>query len=127
MVFALAGMLLAVGRIEAQQSSPLMQASSVWNAPVQAETPPALVVRTAGSSKSYWLEGLVIGGALGGIAGGLIANAGCGDSDSGYSGSCTGLTFLGGLVGAVIGGVPGALIGGRFHKKEKAGEAAPQE
>jgi len=122
MLLVLAGVLLSFGRIEAQARSPLMHASSIWNSPVQAETPLALRTPVAGSSQTYWLEGLIIGGALGGIVGGLFSSTGCGDTDSGYSGSCTGVTIVGILVGAVLGGVPGVLIGGRFHKPQKAAE-----
>lgn len=118
-VVALLAVLFAFCRIEAQQSSPLIQASSVWGASVQAEAPPALAEWTAESSQSYWLEGLVIGGALGAIAGGLFVGGTCGDTDSGYSGGCFGPTIGGVLVGALIGAVPGVLIGGRFPKHPK--------
>lgn len=126
LILALVGVLLPFSRIEAQQSSPLMQASTVWSGPRQGESPLVPAVRTAGSSQSYWLEGLVIGGALGGIAGGILAGGACGDTDSGYSGDCFGPTIVGAMVGALIGAVPGVLIGGRFKKHPKAAQTAPQ-
>lgn len=116
---ALLGALLTAGRLEAQHALPMPRPSLAWNHATELEQPLASR-RSAGSSQSYWREGLIIGGVLGGIAGGALAGGMCGDSDSGYSGGCVGPAIGGALVGALIGAVSGLLIGGRFKKQPKA-------
>ena len=120
------GALLTAGRLEAQHALPMPHPSPVWSRATEIERPLAPALRSAGTSQSYWREGLIIGGVLGGIAGGALAGGMCGDSDSGYSGSCVAPTIGGVLVGAVIVGVPGVLIGGLFKKHPKAAQPAPQ-
>jgi hypothetical protein len=67
---------------------------------------------------TYWKEGLIIGGLLGGISGALLGHGLCEDSDSAVK-HCTGSLLVGGLLGAAILGIPGALIGGQFPKQKK--------
>jgi hypothetical protein len=70
----------------------------------------------SGTSKSYWLEGLIVGGVVFGAMGAAIASSNCSNSDLADTGSCVDNTLLGALVGAAIGAAPGALIGGLFRK-----------
>lgn len=67
---------------------------------------------------TYWKEGAIVGGVIGGVGLGLLAARFCAVAEE-TDESCTGATLVGGLLGAVILGVPGALIGGSFPKGER--------
>jgi hypothetical protein len=64
---------------------------------------------------TYWKEGAIVGGVVGGIGLGLLAARFCAVAEE-TDENCTGATLVGGLLGAVILGVPGALIGGSLPK-----------
>jgi hypothetical protein len=67
---------------------------------------------------TYWKEGALVGGILGGALGALAGSGLCGQSEEPDK-NCTGSTILGGMVGALILGIPGALVGGLFPKRLK--------
>jgi hypothetical protein len=87
----------------------------------QASLYPALAapdtIRT-GIRPTYWKEGALIGGLVGGLGLGLFAAELCRFSEQPSNG-CVGTTLLTALVGTVIVGIPGALIGGSFPKYPK--------
>lgn len=64
---------------------------------------------------TYWKEGAIVGGIAGAVGVGFLATAVCAMSDE-VGKSCTGMTLLGGLLGAGLVAIPGALIGGLFAK-----------
>jgi hypothetical protein len=64
----------------------------------------------------YRWEGLAIGAGVLGVAGGVIANGLCTDSDSANNGDCTGGTIGGALLGAGVGAVVGVFLGSLFEK-----------
>jgi hypothetical protein len=66
---------------------------------------------------TYWKEGAIVGGILGGALGALAGGGFCGQSDAPHK-NCTGSTILGGMAGALILRIPGALIGGLFPKRQ---------
>ena len=63
---------------------------------------------------TYWKEGALIGAIAIGVAGILIANRICGDSDD--SDHCSTGKFGGAAIGAGVGFGLGALVGSRFRK-----------
>lgn len=67
---------------------------------------------------TFWKEGALVGGILGGALGALAGSGLCGQSEEPNK-NCTGSTILGGMVGALILGIPGALVGGLFPKRPK--------
>jgi hypothetical protein len=68
---------------------------------------------------THWKQGLLIGGAIGGVGLGFLGYALCHDLSETRT-SCLGTTLGTAAVGAVIGGVTGALIGGAFRKQGPA-------
>ena len=67
---------------------------------------------------TYAKEGAIVGGLLGAVGVGFLAQVACGLSES-TTKSCTGNFLLGGVIGAAFGALPGALIGGLFPKYPK--------
>ncbi len=64
--------------------------------------------------RTYWKDGLLVGGVLGGLLGGALGAAVCGFGET--ESNCTGSTIGGAVMfGASVGAV-GALIGGLFPK-----------
>ena len=61
-------------------------------------------------SRTYWLEGGIMGGAGVGVLSALYFRG------LGESGDRTGGTIAGFVLGGVVGFTAGALIGGQFHK-----------
>jgi hypothetical protein len=74
---------------------------------------------------TYWKEGALIGGALGGAGGALLGHGLCELSEEPRK-NCTGSLFLGGVLGAALLAVPGALIGGQFPKQKEANAGRPE-
>jgi hypothetical protein len=72
------------------------------------------------SHPSYWLEGALVGGALGGLGLTAFALAACSDSDSGSTGPCWGNVLLGAGFGFAGGATLGALLGGLIPKPERS-------
>ena len=68
--------------------------------------------------RSYWSEGAVVGGAIGGIGGLILANHLCGVAQESTR-HCTGSALLGGAIGAALVAIPGALIGRQFSRMRK--------
>jgi hypothetical protein len=64
---------------------------------------------------TYWKEGGIIGGILLGIAGALLVNGLCNDSDTAEE-HCGTKAVGGAALGAGVGFAIGSLIGGQFHK-----------
>jgi hypothetical protein len=64
---------------------------------------------------TYWKEGGIIGGLLLGIAGALLINGLCHDSDTAEE-HCGTKAVGGAALGAGLGFVIGSLVGGQFHK-----------
>jgi hypothetical protein len=73
---------------------------------------------------TYWKEGALIGGIVGGVGGALLGHGLCEMSED-FDKNCIGSVLLGGVLGAALLAVPGALIGGQFPKHEDA-EAGSQ-
>jgi hypothetical protein len=73
---------------------------------------------TASIRPTYWKEGALVAGILGGALGALAGSGLFGQSDDPNK-NCTGSTILGGMVGALILGIPGAIVGGLFPKGPK--------
>ena len=67
---------------------------------------------------TYAKEGAIAVGLLGAVAGGLLAELGCGLSEDSNR-TCTGSFLIGGVIGGAFGALPGALIGGLFPKYPK--------
>ena len=67
---------------------------------------------------TYAREGAIAVGLLGAVAGGLLAELGCGLSEDPNK-TCTGTFLIGGVIGGAFGALPGALIGGLFPKYPK--------
>ncbi len=64
---------------------------------------------------TYAKEGAIAVGLLGAVAGGFLAELGCGLSEE-RNKTCTGSFLIGGVIGGAFGALPGALIGGLFPK-----------
>ncbi len=107
----------AFSREAAAQSSPWMESSQVWLAPGGEAEGHSFKPGAASATGSYWSTGMIVGAAVGVVAGALIANGNCSDSDVAGSGGCTDNAILGGLVGGIVVAIPGALIGSLFKKK----------
>jgi hypothetical protein len=65
-------------------------------------------------ARDYRWEGLVIGGAVLGVAAALVGHSLCTDDTADKS--CTRATIIPGLVGMTAGAVTGGLIGSSVHK-----------
>lgn len=65
---------------------------------------------------TYWKQGALIGGAIGGLMGLLVAAAWCGDGDGGTGRGCAANIALGTLVVGGTGMALGAFIGSAFPK-----------
>ena len=96
--------------------------------PLRAGLTPADTLRPI-SIGTYAKEGAIAGGLAGAVAGGFLAELGCGLSED-RNKSCTGSFLIGGVIGAALGALPGALIGGLFPKYPKGArviEASDQQ
>lgn len=108
----------------AAQTLPLSAASSPlfvglptprWRATLEAQPDP--VARQI--QPTYWKEGALVGGVLGGLGGALLGNAICTQTERPDK-NCTGTTVIGAVLAAAILAIPGALIGGQFPKGHSA-------
>jgi len=72
---------------------------------------------------THWKRGMLIGGAVGGVALGFLGYALCHDLSETRA-SCLGPTLGAAGLGGVMGGVTGALIGGAFRKHAPADSLA---
>jgi hypothetical protein len=107
-----------IGRLEAQSArfagyGPAHFSESRWRPSLGSAHP-----STSATAKAhdYRWEGLAIGAGVLGVAGGVIANGLCTDSDSANHGDCTGRTIGGALLGAAVGAVVGVFLGSLFEK-----------
>jgi hypothetical protein len=74
---------------------------------------------------TYWKEGALVGGVVGGVGGAFLGHGLCEMSDE-IGRNCTGSLFLGGVLGAALLAVPGTLIGGQFPKHQDTEADRPE-
>jgi hypothetical protein len=68
---------------------------------------------------TYWKEGALVGGLLGGLGGAFLGAAICRNSEVADK-NCTWSSVGGGLISGLVLAIPGALIGGQMHKDAAA-------
>jgi hypothetical protein len=113
------GVALCLGSPCAAQSPwPALGLSPRLAAAVESSKPLALSGVPPSIRPTYWKEGAVIGGILGGALGVLAGGGLCGQSEEPNK-HCAGSMILGGMVGALLLGIPGALVGGLFPKRSQ--------